>query len=170
MNLTTLRRFATLPLFILLAFLASHSAAIAQTEGASTVSISKDDIAQLLSALHTALKENDTTIPIVVSLKAPSEMPAYDPKSHYAGSTNDGSVKLHVWIANDLKGPEMEQALEQSFILAVADGGYAGPNIKKLYDESAQKDARLPAGAADPYANRHKLGQMLSQMITDAQQ
>ena len=41
------------------------------------VEITKADVTQLLSALHVALKPNDMTIPLVVSLKQPSDMPVY---------------------------------------------------------------------------------------------
>jgi len=44
------------------------------------VTVTSADVMTLLTALLTALKPIDTTIPIVVSLKQASDMPSYDPQ------------------------------------------------------------------------------------------
>lgn len=135
-----------------------------QIEG---VTITRADIAQLLTALHTALKPNDSTIPIVVSLKAPSEMPAYDPQWHYAGiqEQNSGVRAMTIWINSNLKSADQQNAIEASFLLALTDGGYGGKAFKQLYDIYAAKDAQLPPDAPDPFLNRQKFAAALVNIV-----
>lgn len=149
--------------------LCSLSAASAQTSGVQIegMTLTAADMEQLFTALSQALKPNDTTIPIFVSEKKPAEMPAYDQQSHYAGMEKgvNGSVKLFVWINGDLTGKDMDNAISSAFMLAITDGGYAGPAFKKLYDTMAQEDAQLPVGAADPFLNRHRLAAALVKQL-----
>ena len=135
-----------------------------QIEG---VTITKADISQLLTALHTALQPNDSTIPLLVSLKPLSEMPTYDQQSHYAGIQEEksGVHAMHVWVNQDLKGVDQQNAILLAFSLALTDGGYGGTAFKQLYDIYAAKDAQLPANAPDPFLNRHKFGQALVNML-----
>lgn len=135
-----------------------------QIEG---VTVTNADITQLLTALHTALKPNDSTIPVVVSLKAPSEMPAYDPQWHYVGiQEQQGGVKaMVVWFNSGLKGADLQTAITTAFLLAITDGGYAGTAFKQLYDIYSAKDAQLPANVSDPYLNRHKFAAALAKMV-----
>jgi len=134
-----------------------------QIEG---VTITSADVSQLLAALHTAMRPNDSTIPVVVSIKSPSEMPIYDQQTHYAGLQDAaGARTMHIWVRSDLKGADAPSALLAVFALALTDGGYGGPDFKKLYDVYAAKDAQLPANAADPFLYRHKFAAALSNMI-----
>lgn len=151
----------------------SYSSAPAATDSVQIegVTIAPKDMQLLLAALHTALQPNDNTIPILVSVKKPSEMPSYDPQSHYAGAGRDsnGARDFQVWISGDLKGKDMENAITGAFVLAVTDGGYAGPAFKKLYDVLAQEDAQLPATATDPFLNRHRFAAALIKQINSTQ-
>lgn len=136
------------------------SAVAAQIDG---VNITQDDEVQLLTAMHTALKPNDDTIPIRLAVKSAADMPAYAKVSYYAGSqeSKPGVRIMNVWVNGDANGPERLAALESSFFLALSDGGYGGTTFKELYDNAAAKDALLPPGTANPYANRQKLGKEL---------
>ncbi len=163
------RRLAkTFSLAILVA-ISSYSSAPAAADSVQIegVTITPNDVQQLLAALHTALQPNDNTIPIHVSVKKPSEMPSYDPQSHYAGTGKDsnGARTFLVWINGGLKGKDMQDAIMSAFVLAVTDGGYAGPDFKKLYDVFAQEDAQLPAAAPDPLSNRHRFATALVKQI-----
>ncbi|HEV3090554.1 MAG TPA: hypothetical protein VGX91_03820 [Candidatus Cybelea sp.] len=135
-----------------------------QIEG---VTITAADITQLLTALHKALKPNDSTIPIMVSLKSSSEMPAYDPQWHYAGiqEQSNGVKAMSVWIDSGLKGTDQQNAIEASFLLALTDGGYGGKAFKQLYDIYAAKDAQLPPSSPDPALNRQKYAAALVNML-----
>jgi hypothetical protein len=134
-----------------------------QIEG---VTVTSADIATLLTALHTVLKPNDSTIPIEVSLKTLGEMPAYDPQWHYAGIQDQNGVRVMVvWINSKLSGTDQQSAIEASFLLALADGGYGGSAFKQLYDIYAAKDARLPANTPDPFLNRRKFATALVDML-----
>jgi hypothetical protein len=132
-----------------------------QIEG---VTVTSTDITQLQTALHTALRPNDSTIPIMVSLKPPSDMPLYDPVWHYVGiqQQNESPKAMVVWINSNLKGQELQNAIASSFLLALADGGYGGTAFKQLYDIYAAKDAQLPANAPDPFLNRRKFAAALA--------
>lgn len=149
-----------------LAFLAVPArAAGIQIEG---VTVTSADITQLLKAFQTAVKPDDSTIPIIISLKAPSEMPPYDPQWHYVGieERQNGGVKaMIVWFSSDLKGADLQNAIFSSFPLALADGGYGGTAFKQLYDIYAAKDAQLPPNAPDPYLNRHRFAAALAKML-----
>ncbi|HET6276715.1 MAG TPA: hypothetical protein VFE16_12365 [Candidatus Cybelea sp.] len=135
-----------------------------QIEG---VTVTSADITQLLTALHTALKPNDSTIPVIVSLKASSGMPSYDPQWHYVGiqEQSSGVKAMIIWINADLKGTDLQNTIASSFLLALADGGYGGTAFKQLYDIYAAKDAELPPNAPDPYLNRHKFAAALAKMV-----
>lgn len=135
------------------------------------VPIAAKDLQQLFAALHTALQPDDNTVHIVVSIKKPSEMPSYDPQSHYAGTGRDSSgiPDYLVWVNSDLKGKDVENALVASFVLALTDGGYAGAAFKRLYDVYAQEDAQLPATAPDPFLNRHRFAAALVKQINSNQ-
>lgn len=135
-----------------------------QIEG---VTITGADITQLLTALHTALQPNDSTIPLAVVLKSASEMPAYDRQWHYAGihEQKSGAQAMYVWLNADLKGADQQSAIEAAFLLALTDGVYGGKAFKQLYDIYAAKDAQLPSDATDPFLNRHKFAAALVEMV-----
>ena len=147
----------------------SFATVSAQTNGVQIegVTLTAKDMAQLFAALHQALQPNDTTIPIYVSVKKPAEMPIYDQQSHYAGMEKDGngSPKFQVWLNGAVSGKEMQDAISRAFVLAITDGGYAGPAFKKLYDTFAQQDAQLPANAPDPFLNRHRFAAALLKQL-----
>ncbi len=137
-----------------------------QIEG---ITITSGDVAQLTQALHTALREGDTTIPLAVAAKPPSQMPPYDQQWHYAGIQDQhGTHTMIVWIDRDLSGTQAQAAIMASFLLALTDGGYGGAAFKQLYDVYAAKDAQLPANSPDPYVNRHKLASALVDMVQAA--
>jgi hypothetical protein len=126
------------------------------------VNVTSADVSQLLAALHTALKPNDSTIPIVVTLKSSGQMPSYAKQWYYAGiREKPGARTMNVWINSDLKDANQQQAITASFLLALADGGYGGQTFKQLYDASAAKDAQLPPDAANPFLNRQALAAKL---------
>jgi hypothetical protein len=131
------------------------------------VTLTAADLDQLFRALHQALKPNDRTIPIAVHITPAADMPSYDKDSHYAGMHTDasGAHILDVWISKDLNGDALHRAIESAFLLAIADGGYAGSAFKQLYDIYAAKDAQLPANAPDPYLNRHKFAGALLRVV-----
>ena len=103
------------------------------------------------------------TVPIVVSIKKASEMPSYDRQYHYAGIGLDakGAKAFHVWINGDLGAKDQENAISAAFLLVITDGGFAGTDFKSLYDIYAKKDSLLPAGAPDPFLNRHRFAAAL---------
>lgn len=136
--------------------------ALADTTQIDGVTITASDTSQLLKALHTALQPNDATIPMLVSLKAANEMPAYDQVWHYDGLHDiKGVQSMSVWFNKDLKGSDLQSAIETAFLLALCDGGYGGTAFKQLYDLNASRDAQLPSGSPDPFLNRHKLAALL---------
>jgi hypothetical protein len=153
-------------LFVTL-FLSVVLPAAAQTTQIEGVAITNNDVSQLMTALHTALQPNDSTIPLVVSLKPTDQMPSYDEQSHYDGMHDykPGVKAMYVWLSKDLKGADVRNAIAAAFLLALSDGGYGGQAFKELYDICAAKDAQLPADAPDPFLNRHKLAAMLVQMV-----
>jgi len=138
-----------------------------QIEG---ITITAQDLDQLLSAMHQALQPNDMTIPIVISVKKPPEMPTYDPLSHYAGIGVDskGAKALQVWINADMSSKDQQNAIMAAFFLAITDGGFAGTDFKSLYDIYAKKDSLLPAGAPDPFLYRHKFAAALVKQLNSS--
>lgn len=58
----------------LLTLAAAASTSATEVDG---VDVSSADITQLLTAMHIALKPNDSTIPVVVDVKPATDMPAY---------------------------------------------------------------------------------------------
>jgi len=143
----------------------AYSSGLAATDSVQIegVTLTANDMERLFAALDLALKPNDTTIPIFVAMKKATEMPSYDQRYHYVGIVQDakGARQLHVWINGDLSGTDSENAIAAVFMLAIADGGYAGPAFKNLYDIFAKKDAQLPASAPDPFLNRHRFAAAL---------
>jgi hypothetical protein len=131
------------------------------------IAITSGDVTQLLAELHTALKPNDSTIPLAVALKPASEMPPYDKQWHYAGIQEEkpGVQTMYVWINADLKGADQQNAIEAAFLLALTDGGYGGKTFKQLYDIYASKDAKLPSDTPDPFLNRQKFAAALVNMV-----
>jgi hypothetical protein len=158
-------RSLVVPILILMCFVVS--AGIGKAETIEGVTLTDADVKQLLTAMHTALKPNDNTIPITVQLKPAGQMPAYAPDWYYAGiTTSSAGVKtLNVWTNAALEGTALQNALEASFLLALCDGGYGGTNFKQLYDVEAAKDAQLPAGSPNPFLNRQKMGVALTHLI-----
>lgn len=151
---------------IIAAVLTLATSASAHATAIDGVDISSADITQLLTALHTALKPNDSTIPIVVGVKPATDMPAYAKQWYYARiQDKDGTRTMHVWFSNDLKGSDQERALEAGFLLALAAGGYGGKVFKQLYDLSAAKDAQLPSDASNPFINRQQLATKLVDLL-----
>ena len=142
-------------------------AAQADSKQIEGVTITSDDISQLLKALNTALQPNDSTIPLIVVLKSAGEMPKYDRQWHYDGikEQKPGVQAMYVWANADLKGADQRNAIEASFLLALTDGGYGGKAFKQLYDTYAAKDARLPSDAPDPFLNRQKFAAALVNMV-----
>jgi hypothetical protein len=161
------RVFAAVAFLTLLAFAAFADRAAAADVQIDGVTVTSADVMTLLTALHTALNPKDTTIPIVVSLKPASDMPSYDPAWHYSGiaASQAGPKTLSVWFNRDLKGPALETAIAQAFLLALTDGGFGGATFKEIYDAAAAKDAQLPATATDPYLNRHQLAVELTKLL-----
>jgi len=107
-----------------------------------------------------ALRPNDNTIPLQLTLKTAAEMPSYDPDFHYAGTVagKDGRQWLDLWInRSSFNGGPPPAAMTMAILLALADGGYGGPAFKQLYDICASQDAALPTNASDPFLNRRKL-------------
>ncbi|HEX5275097.1 MAG TPA: hypothetical protein VFW34_07465 [Candidatus Rubrimentiphilum sp.] len=131
-----------------------------QIEG---VTITTGDVRRLFEALRAALKPDDKTIPIIVSVKKASEMPSYDPQYHYLGISQDakGARQMRVWLNKDLSAKDSTNAIAAAFFLAITDGGYAGPAFKTLYDVFDKEDAQLPANAPDPFLNRHRFAAAL---------
>lgn len=153
---------------VMMVLFASPSARAAadsvQIEG---VTITAQDMHQLFAVLHSAMQPNDMTVPIEVSIKKTAEMPSYDQQYHYAGVEQDakGARVLHVWINGDLKANDQENAIAAGFMLAVTDGGYAGADLKNLYDVFAREDAQLPVNAPDPFLNRHRFAAALVRQL-----
>jgi len=164
--------YATLALIALIAVViglpAPARADSIQIEG---VTVTNADISQLFKAFHTALQPNDKTIPLVVSMKSPSEMPAYDQQWHYAGIRNEnlGAPTMQVWVSDKLTGTDLQNALVAAFSLALTDGGYGGRAFKQLYDIFAAKDAQLPSNAPDPFINRQQFAAALVHLMQSAE-
>ncbi|HEY5257245.1 MAG TPA: hypothetical protein VIJ12_02600 [Candidatus Baltobacteraceae bacterium] len=124
------------------------------------VTISAADVTRLQNALVVALRPNDNTIPLQLTLKTAAEMPPYDSDFHYAGTVagKDGHQWLDLWVnRGSFNGGPPPVAMTMAILLALADGGYGGPAFKQLYDTCAKQDAALPADAPDPFLNRRKL-------------
>lgn len=159
-------------LLALAAIVAVHSSAVrADSTVIEGVTITGADVKQLLTALHKALQPNDMTIPIVVELKHSSEMPAYAQQWYYDGmhEQKPGVQAMYVWISSDLKDADTQAAIASAFMLAISDGGFGGPDLKKLYDIYAAKDSQLPPGAPNPYVNRQKLAAALANILMSSQ-
>jgi hypothetical protein len=158
---SSLKRFG---LFLALWMIATNVSisAVAQTtiEG---VTITGTDVSQLFKTMQVAAKPNDKTIPIVIEVRSPGDMPAYDRQWHYAGivQSKSGTQEMRAWISEDLRGDDLKNAIAAAMLIAVSDGGYAGNAFKQLYDTFAAKDAQLPPNAPDPYLYRHKLAAAL---------
>jgi hypothetical protein len=133
------------------------------------VTITKADLTQLFEAMHHALANGDTAIPLVVHVKPAAEMPKYDPEAHYVGTdTTQTPPVITVWVnGSDLKSDTMQDAMAESMLLGIMDAGYAGPNFKKLYDSYAAKDTAAGASAPDPFANRRKFAEALVHELHD---
>lgn len=162
------KKFPSSPLWAMVfgAVLTLAAAASANATEIDGVDVSSADITQLLTAMHIALKPNDSTIPIVVGVKPATDMPAYAKQWYYAGiQEKDGTRTMHVWFSADLKGADLQRALEAGFLLALADGGYGGKAFKQLYNLSAAKDAQLPSDASNPFVNRQQLATKLVDML-----
>lgn len=85
-------------------------------------------------------------------------MPPYAKQWYYAGIQDKSRFPtMDVWISSGLKDRDEQSAITASFLLALADGGYGGTTFKRLYDACAEKDAQLPPGVANPFANRQQL-------------
>lgn len=143
------------------------SAAITMQAGSKIVEITGDDIHQLQTAMHTALATD--AIKVHVTLKKASEMPAYAPDWYYAGLSSDSAAadrpQINVWIRADLKGSDQQHAIEESIMLGLMDGNYAGAGMKEAYDLYANLDANLGANAANPVLNRQKLAVALQKAL-----
>lgn len=170
-----MKRQSSVALFLVTALslsFAPPTAARAQDAGGAQIDwdgvrIAGPDVKQLLSAMHIALKPNDSTIPIDVDIKPADQMPKYSPDWYYAGTavSSSGARTMTVWTNAALQGDALQAALTASILVALCDGGYGGPAFKELYDTEAAKDAQLPPGAPNPYLNRQKLGAALAHLI-----
>jgi hypothetical protein len=134
-----------------------------QIEG---VTVTIDDVHQFLGAMHQALQPNNMTVPVQVLAKHAAEMPAYDRETHYAGIQQQAGKKVMViWVNGDRVKEIGQDAMIGAFVLAISDGGYGGAAFKQLYDIYAAKDAQLPAGAPDPYLNRHEFANAMVRSV-----
>ena len=99
----------------------------------------------------------------VIVTKKQSEMSAFNPDFHYAGT--DGapdSPKLTMWISDRLGGKAPRETMESAAILGVLDSGWAGPNCSRCMLRRAmttsRSDLRQPTrgrtGARSPCASR----------------
>jgi hypothetical protein len=160
MSAAVAARFASMTLGIALLFGMAAPAMATDIDG---IDVTSADVTQLLTALHDALQPNESSVPIAISRKAPSEMPAYAQDWYYAGTTQSkpGAAVASVWLNSDLQGADLQAAIEPAFLLAIADGGYGGKAFKQLYDDFAAKDAALPANAENPFVNRQALAAKL---------
>ena len=130
------------------------------------VSVSDADMKSMLMALHHALQPNDDTVLVTISLKTADEMPAYARDWHYAGTDQkDGKPNVHVWLVKDLQRAAMQHAVLASFMLGLADAGYAGTTWKKIYDGAAAADSALGVSATDPYVNRRRLAEEMARLV-----
>ncbi|HEY1681437.1 MAG TPA: hypothetical protein VGF98_07380 [Candidatus Tumulicola sp.] len=154
-------------LFTIAVICSLGSSTAAYAEDVDGVQITEADVKQLLTALHTALKPNDSTIPLHVAIKPAPQMPKYASDWFYAGisTSSSGSRTMTVWTNTDLNGDALRNAITASFLVALSDGGYGGTAFKQLYDVEAARDAQLPSDAPNPYLNRQKLGAALSDLL-----
>jgi hypothetical protein len=151
--------------------LCTTSTATAQADDGVVIdgaNLTNADAKVLLENFKLAMKENDKAILITIALRKPAEMPAYDPVWEYRGFTKDaatGKPSMLIWIASDQSDATLQHAIGASILDALCDTGNGGPNLKKIYDSMAAKDAALPPGSPDPFANRRKLGDALAAAI-----
>ena len=109
-----------------------------------------------------AVDSIDTSPDILLDItgKPANEMPAYDPVVHYAGSDPKNPKHATLWMSRSITTSptdEQKNMFRAAEELAVMDTGLAGPKWKAIYDYVAGLDAKLPAGAPDPYRARHAL-------------
>ncbi len=117
------------------------------------------ELVVLFRGLHAAVDPNDKSVHLIVVGKSAAEMPAYDPKWHYAGvqARPDGTPAITIWLLRTTSQEEMQTAIEAGVFLGLAESGYAGVKWKQLYDAAATADEKLGAAAPDPFANRRSV-------------
>lgn len=144
------------------------------------VTVADSDVEALRRAVIIALKPDDDTIPIILTLKSWAQMPAYDKAWHYDGLRDakdfawgtpprlaPGEKVMVLSMNADLCAirPYAGSALTEGFLLALTDDGYGGTALKRLYDFNAAKDARLPPGSADRSISVRRFADELLRLI-----
>lgn len=152
---------------VLCAFLQILAPAIASADSRQFggVTVSDGDVKMMLVALHHALQPNDDAVLVAVSMKTAAEMPVYERDWHYAGTDQkDGKPNVHVWLVQGLSGVALQHAITASFMLGLADAGYGGAAWKNAYVAAAAADSALGSDAKDPFVNRRKLAESMSNL------
>jgi hypothetical protein len=118
----------------------------------------------LMMSVYVPMKGAHPTSVIVT--KKQSEMPAFDPDYHYAGT--DGTPDkphLTMWISDRLGGKAPRLALESAAILGILDSGMGGPQLQQVYAAARKDDLALGPAAPDAWKNRRALSVRLTVMV-----
>ena len=102
----------------------------------------------------------------VILTKKQSEMPAFDPDFHYAGT--DGapdSPKLTMWVSDRLGGKPPHEAMLSAAILGVLDSGLGGPQFQQVYAAARNDDLALGPAATDGWKNRRALAMRITTLV-----
>jgi hypothetical protein len=128
---------------------------VAVTVRAEQTRLTFDDGNALLKG--TLAMSQDSAARIFVMKDSAAQMPAFDPLAYYVG--NDKSGHPIVWMNNNPAGTYVGETFMSmaGVLFAAMDHGYAGGEWKARYDAAAAADKALPAGAPNPFANRHAL-------------
>ncbi len=120
-------------------------------------------IATMLS-LYVPMKGPHPTAVIVT--KKQSEMPAFDPDFHYAGTDGaSDSPKLTMWISDRLGGKAPRDTMQSAAILGVLDSGLGGPQLQQVYAAARNDDLALGPAATDTWKNRRALAMRLTTLV-----
>ncbi|MBV9097702.1 MAG: hypothetical protein JO079_06570 [Frankiaceae bacterium] len=102
----------------------------------------------------------------VIVTKKQSEMPAFDPDFHYAGSDGaPGQPQLTMWISDRLNGRAPRAVMESAAILGLLDSGFGGAQFQRVYAAARKDDLALGPAETDTWKNRRALSVRLTSMV-----
>lgn len=146
---------------------ASPSDVLDHTVAVDGVTIPLRDFAGLITKLlfvYVPAKCPHATAVIVT--KDQSEMPAYDPDFHYAGTDRaPDQPQLTMWVAKRLEGKAPRAVMESAAILGLLDSGLGGVHFQAVYDAARKADLALGPAATDPCQHRRELAARLTSMV-----
>ena len=157
-------RYLLLPL-LAYAAIATVAAAQVSTPVPPVFEFTRADVRALAQAIQNVQTAPASEIDLTISALPVAQMPGYDPIAHYAGLKPGSPHSATIDIRDGASQADVRVPLLAALELACMDTGFAGARWKMIYDEAAAADAALPAGASDPWANRHALVAKIQQML-----